>query len=205
RRKELVKKYSCSPTVTNLIPPISQLPLFVFMSALFSHIARGPTPLDDEAFLTLTSLARPDPTGTLPVVLGLMTFANVETAKWFVGAERAARTAAIEERREKEDARVREEGGTIRARLGNVVPSGLRVLSVFRIVVGIMVDGSVLVYWLSSATFGLIQSWVFNWWDARRAARQTLLAAQLPQQNTRRQPSPHFPMPKPKKLKRRVV
>ena len=141
RQKEIFKKYSCSPTLTMLIPAVSQLPLFVFSTALFSSVATRPTPLDDESFLTLTSLARPDPTGTLPVVLGLVTLANVETAGWFVGAERAARTAAIEARQQAQDEKTREAGGIVKPRTKNVVQSSLRALSIVRIVIGIMVDG----------------------------------------------------------------
>ncbi|KAL5530693.1 hypothetical protein ACEPAF_6951 [Sanghuangporus sanghuang] len=178
RQNEIFKKHSCSPRLTMLIPAVSQLPLFVFSTAIFSSIATRPTPLDDESFLTLTSLARSDPTGTLPVVLGLVTLANVETAGWFVGVERAGRTAAIEARRQEEDTKTREAGGIVKPRTKNVVQSSLRMLSIVRIVVGIMVDGSVLVYWLSSATFGLFQSWAFNWWDARRAAQRSRLSTQ---------------------------
>lgn len=124
-----------------LIPAVSQLPLFVFSTGLFSSVATRPSPLDDEEFLTLTSLARPDPTGTLPVALGLVTLANVETARWFIGAERAARTAEIEARQVKEDVRLREEGKVVKLRVRNIAQSTLRGLSVLRIVIAVMVDG----------------------------------------------------------------
>ena len=86
-----------------VLPAITQLPLFIFSTALFSSIATRPTPLDDESFLTLTSLAKSDPTGTLPVALGLTTLANVETAGWLTSAERAARNKELEERQEEEE------------------------------------------------------------------------------------------------------
>ncbi|KAH8113238.1 hypothetical protein DFH11DRAFT_1600910 [Phellopilus nigrolimitatus] len=175
RRRELFVAHSCAPMPTMLVPALTQLPLFVVSTALFSSLAIRPTPLDDEAFLTLTSLARPDSSGALPVALGLVTLANVETGGWFVGAERAARNAQIEEGIAKSAAKRREEGVPVVPRTKDVVQGALRILSVLRIVIGVMVDGSVIVYWLSSATFGLFQSWGFNWWDARRAERRSSL------------------------------
>ncbi|KAI5124938.1 hypothetical protein M0805_007365 [Coniferiporia weirii] len=172
RRQELFAVHSCAPMLTMLVPAVTQLPLFVISTAVFSSLAMRPTPIDDEIFLTLTSLARPDPTGVLPISLGLVTLANVETGGWFVGAERAARTAQIEEEREKANALKREQGVQVLPHTKDVVQGALRLFSVLRIVIGVMVDGSVIVYWLSSATFGLFQSWGFNWWDARRTARR---------------------------------
>lgn len=124
-----------------LVPALSQLPLFVISTALFSSIATRPTPLDDEEFLSLTSLARPDPTGMLPVSLGLVTLANVETGGWFVGTERAARTAAIEARQDELDAKKREEGVVVKPKAKNIIQGSLRLFSVMRIVIGVMVDG----------------------------------------------------------------
>ena len=141
KRKELFKTHSCSPTLTMVLPAITQLPLFIFSTALFSSIATRPTPLDDEEFLTLTSLAKSDPTGTLPVALALPTLANVETAGWLTSAERAARNKELEERQEEEDKKKREEGKVVAPRMKNIVQTTLRGFSIVRIVVGLMVDG----------------------------------------------------------------
>ena len=38
--------------------------------------------MEDESFLTLSCLTNRDPTGALPIILGLITLANVETTRW---------------------------------------------------------------------------------------------------------------------------
>ncbi|THH11476.1 hypothetical protein EW145_g621 [Phellinidium pouzarii] len=191
RRRELFATYSCSPMPTMLVPAITQLPLFVFSTTVSSSLAMRPTPLDDETFLTLTSLARPDSTGMLPIALGLITLANVETGGWFVGAERVARSARIEEERKTLDAQKREQGIPVIPHIKDVVQGSLRLFSVLRIVIGVMVDGSIIVYWLSSATFGLFQSWGFNWWDAHRAAGRKRLSERQSQQSQDATPTSH--------------
>lgn len=130
-----------------LVPALTQLPIFMFSTAFFSSLATRPTPLDDEAFATLTSLAKPDPTGVLPVALGLVTLGNVETAGWFIGAERAARNAEIESQREEANEKKRVKGLPVVPRARDIVQSSLRMLSVLRILFGVMVDGvSLLIY-----------------------------------------------------------
>lgn len=131
----LFKKFKCSPMPTMLVPAITQLPLFVASSIFFGHVAQRPSPLDAESFLTLSSLARPDPTGTLPIALGLITLANVETAQWFVDPDKLASGAKSQQQNEN-----RKDVPTV-PRLKTIVQSSLRGLSVFRIVVATMVDG----------------------------------------------------------------
>lgn len=134
-------EHSCSPWTTTFVPALTQLPLFVFGTAALSALTSRPSPLNDETFLTLTSLAHPDPTGVLPVVLGLVTLANVETANWFIGSERALRNAQLEENRKKADAQRHKEGKVVRLRAKDAVQGSLRGLSVARILIGAMVDG----------------------------------------------------------------
>lgn len=141
RQKQLYAKHSCSPWTTTFVPALTQLPLFVLGTATFSTLTSHPSPLNDESFLILTSLAHPDPTGVLPVALGLLTLANVETAHWFIGSERALRNAQLEERRKKADAARREEGKVVRLRAKDIVQGSLRGLSVLRILIAFMVDG----------------------------------------------------------------
>ena len=123
------------------MPAVTQLPLFVFGTASLSALTSRPSPLSDESFLTLTSLAHPDPTGVLPVILGLVTLANVETANWFIGSERALRNAQLEEQRKKADDALLKEGKVVRVRAKDAVQGSLRILSVARILLGTMVDG----------------------------------------------------------------
>ena len=119
-----------------LIPPITQLPIFVGTSMMLSHTAQPPTVFDSESFLTLTSLAHADPTATLPIALGLITLANVESSHWFVDA------ATRERRAEQEKANAEKKAqGQIVLEPQKIVQSALRVLSVGRILVGLVVPG----------------------------------------------------------------
>ncbi|OCH92940.1 hypothetical protein OBBRIDRAFT_790799 [Obba rivulosa] len=166
RRKELLSKYHCSTLPTMILPPLTQLPLFVGSTIVLSKVAQAPTVLDFESFFTITSLAHPDPTATLPIILGLVTLANVETARWFIGA------GALE--REK---KVAEWTAARRAKGENVIEpkkfiqASLRGLSVARILVAAMVPGSVQIFWVTSAVFGLFQSWILEWWYSRKTDR----------------------------------
>ena len=122
------------------IPIISQIPLFVTSTMFFSNLAHRPTPLDDESFWTLTSMARPDPTATIPIALGLVTLANVETSQWFIGEEKRERTRVAQEAKERREKELESKGNlTLQPR--SIIQGGLRVFSVARIIIGTMVDG----------------------------------------------------------------
>ncbi|KAH9951638.1 60Kd inner membrane protein-domain-containing protein [Amylocystis lapponica] len=166
RRSELFAQHRCSPIPTFLAPPITQLPLFVGLSMALSNASQAPSVFDSESFMTLTSLAHPDPTVTLPIVLGLVTLANVESARWFLSASTLEREKKVAkwtaERRAKGEAVVEPK---------RIIQTSLRVLSIGRILIAAVVPGSIQIYWVTSATFGLIQSWILDWWDARRTQR----------------------------------
>jgi inner membrane protein COX18 len=136
RRKELFARHRCQPWLTMLIPPLTQLPVFVGSSMFLSRLSQPPTAFDSESFLTLTSLAHPDPTAVLPIVLGVVTLANVESSSWFMGA-------AAREREDAEQKRVAEQRaqGRIVLEPRKIVQSGLRFLSVGRILIGAVVPG----------------------------------------------------------------
>lgn len=123
-----------------VLPILTQLPLFAASTMFFSHLAHRPTPLDDESFWTLTSMARPDATATMPIALGLVTLANVETAQWFVGEDKRERAKAAIEASERRDKELEREG-KMRVRPRGIIQGGLRVFSVARIIIGTMVDG----------------------------------------------------------------
>ncbi|KAI0304222.1 hypothetical protein BC826DRAFT_982140 [Russula brevipes] len=154
RRKELFAQHRCHPWPTMLIPPLTQLPLFVGSSLFFSRLAQPPTPLDAETILTLTSLAHPDPAAVVPIALGLITLANVESSRWFIGP--AAREQ--EEVKEKRNAEKRAGGSSFWSRR--------RFCS---LVLGCC---PVVLYWISSATFGLLQTWIFDYWESQRSIRR---------------------------------
>ncbi|CCM03167.1 uncharacterized protein FIBRA_05289 [Fibroporia radiculosa] len=163
RRTELLKTHRCSSFLTMLVPPLTQLPLFVGFSLVLNNASQSPSVLDSESFLTLTSLSHSDPTATLPIVLGLITLANVETARWFAGAAALEREKKVE----KWAADRRAKGETV-VEPRKVVQASLRALSVARILIASVVPGSIQVYWVVSAGFGLVQSWTLDWWHARR-------------------------------------
>lgn len=167
-----------------LTPAITQLPLFVGFTMILSRASHSPSVLDSEAFLTLTSLTYPDPTHTLPIVLGLITLANVDSARWFA-------SEAVTQRQAKADewvAQRRAKGETV-LQPGRIIQSSLRSLAVGRIIIAALVPGvgppssadpafthescqSIQIFWVTSAAFGLVQSWVLDWWYARRTRRQ---------------------------------
>lgn len=119
-----------------LVPPISQLPLFVGMSMTLGRASTSPTVLDSESFLTLTSLSHGDPTLTLPIALGVITFANVDASRWFMTPEAVAR-----ERRVAEQNAQRRAAGEIVYQPRKIVQNTLRVASVGRILIAALVPG----------------------------------------------------------------
>ncbi|KAI0771571.1 60Kd inner membrane protein-domain-containing protein [Trametes elegans] len=175
RRKELLSKYKCSPIPTIAAPIVTQLPLFVGTSMVLSAASRAPTVLDSEAFFTLTSLAHPDATLTLPIMLGFITLANVESARWFVSAEVLEREQKVAQWTAERRAR-----GERILEPRRIYQSSLRVMSVARILIAAMVPGSVQLYWVTSATFGLLQSWALDYWDMRRRKRQAIAGKEPP-------------------------
>ncbi|KAI0638135.1 60Kd inner membrane protein-domain-containing protein [Trametes polyzona] len=169
RRKALLAEHHCSPTPTIAMPIVTQLPLFVGTSMVLSHASAAPTVLDSEAFFTLTSLSHADSTLTLPILLGMITLANVESSRWFVSAEVLER----EQRVARWTAERRARGEQV-LEPRKIYQSALRIMSVGRILIAAMVPGSIQLYWVTSATFGLFQSWILDYWDMRRRKRSAI-------------------------------
>jgi len=167
RRKELLSKHGVSPMLTMAVPALTQLPVFVISSMVFSRLTQPPSVLDSESFLTLTSLLNPDPTAAIPILIGMITLANAESAKWFISDTQKS----LQEKVEKRNAEKRAQGHTV-VEPKNIVQNGLRVMSVGRILIAAMVPGAVEVYWLASASFGLVQTWIFDWMSYRRDRKQ---------------------------------
>ena len=118
------------------IPALTQLPVFVFSSLVVSRLTQPPSVLDSEMFLTLTSLVNPDPTAVIPVLIGMITFANVESAKWFISDAQKSRQDKVE----KWNAEKRAQGDTV-IEPKKIVQNALRVMSVGRILIAAMVPG----------------------------------------------------------------
>lgn len=115
---------------------MSQLPLFVSTSMVLSHLSQTPTPFDSESFLTLNNLSNVDPTTALPIVLGFLTLANVESSGWFMTEAQLERKALADAKYIKKV----EEGGSP-LELNRVIKTGLRVASVGRVIIAAMVPG----------------------------------------------------------------
>lgn len=135
-RNELYANHRCRPWITMLVPPLTQLPLFVGSSMFLSRISQPPTVFDSESFLTLTSLSHADPTATLPIALGIITLANVESSRWFI-------SEAVKEKEELKQKSLSEKRaqGHIVLEPQKIVQSGLRILSVGRILISALVPG----------------------------------------------------------------
>ena len=103
---------------------------------MFARLTQSPSVLDSETFLTLTSLVNPDPTAAIPILIGLITFANAESAKWFITDARKNR----QEKVEKWNAEKRARGHTV-VEPTKIVQNGLRVMSVGRILIAAVVPG----------------------------------------------------------------
>lgn len=136
RSKELYKEHSCTPTPTALIPVVVQAPLFLLFSWVYREAAQIPTPLDSESFLSLTSLNHVDPTGFLPIALGIITLVNVESATWYMSPAEAERRAQVQEW-----VRARRLRGEIVWQPMKTVRPVIRGLSVVRIIVAATVPG----------------------------------------------------------------
>ncbi|KAK7470529.1 hypothetical protein VKT23_001954 [Stygiomarasmius scandens] len=175
REKELANEYKCRPLVTSLASPLSQAPIFILITTVLNNLARNPAScFDSESFLTLTTLMHPDETMALPVVLGLLTMANVEASTWVLTPAEKQQLAE----REAKSKEISAKDGTRRVRFQSIFKSGMRGLAVARIGLGAIAPGAVTVYWVTSAAFGLFQTWLMNWLDVRR--RRAFQAAHPP-------------------------
>lgn len=119
-----------------LTPALTQMPIFILTSIVLGRISQPPTPFDSESFLTLTTLAHSDPTMTLPIVLGIITMANVESSRWSMTQAELDREKKVKDW----NADKRAQGHLI-VEPKKYVQSTLRLLSVGRILIGALVPG----------------------------------------------------------------
>ncbi|KZW03770.1 hypothetical protein EXIGLDRAFT_758096 [Exidia glandulosa HHB12029] len=160
RQKELFKALDCAPMKIMVIAGLSQLAVFLPLTFVFGAAAMPPTPLDSEAFLTLTALTHPDATYVMPIALGMVTMATADSTRWFLSPEKMLERLERDERA-REAAQKRK---LFKISPGSFVGSFMRSSAIFRIIIGMVAPGSVLTYWLASATFGLFQAWGLQWW-----------------------------------------
>ena len=106
---------------------------------VLGRLSVDPTPFDSESFATLSTLAHPDPTMTLPILLGILTMANVESSSWVMTAAERERTRQIQEVNDKKSAELGNKARIIQPQ--KIVKTTLRFLSVVRIIVAAMTPG----------------------------------------------------------------
>ncbi|KAJ7507917.1 60Kd inner membrane protein-domain-containing protein [Mycena galericulata] len=163
-RKRLLVKHNCHPLLSVVASPATQLPVFFIMSVMFNRLARDPTPFDSEAFLSLTALSHPDPTWSMPIILGMVTMANVELNHWFFSAVNKARM-------DKPAQQAADGKPLIQPR--SVLRTALNAFSVLRIILAAFSPGSVVLYWTTSATCGLLQTWIMERIPSTQTVRVT--------------------------------
>jgi inner membrane protein COX18 len=142
RSKQLYKEHNCRPLPSIIVPPLSQLPFFFITTIVLGKLSLDPTPFDSESFLTLTTLAHPDSTLTLPIILGILTMANVESGNWVMNAAEREHARLTEERNAKRIA----EGGKPNIEPRKVLRTVLRSLSVGRILLASITPGVVFLF-----------------------------------------------------------
>ncbi|KAG9126473.1 hypothetical protein FRC07_003289 [Ceratobasidium sp. 392] len=157
--KELNKIHRCSPLPTMIAPFAVHAPLFILATASFRQAAIMHTapmnPLASESFLTLPSLAHVDPTGVLPIAVGLLMFSNIELGRLSRPAKQVAPAL---------DTSTRETPATEPPRVSSLVAAlenGLRGASILFIWVAMQSPGAVVLYWLTSASYTLIERMLF--------------------------------------------
>lgn len=87
--------------------------------------------------MTLTTLAHPDPTMTFPILLGVITMANVESSNWVMNAAERERSREIEEKNDI----IRAQGGQTTVKPKNFLKPSMRILSILRILVAATTPG----------------------------------------------------------------
>ena len=103
---------------------------------MLNRASLPPTVLDSESFLTITSLSHGDPTGTMPILLGVLTFANVEASRFFMTPEARQREQQVAEW----TAKRRASGETV-IEPRKIFQTTLRIASLGRILIALMVPG----------------------------------------------------------------
>ncbi|KAJ1308415.1 hypothetical protein OPQ81_004120 [Rhizoctonia solani] len=162
--KQLNKLHRCSPIPTMIVPFAVHAPLFIMATASFRHAAlmsyAPMNPLASESFLTLPSLAQVDPTGVLPIALGLIMFSNIELGKLSRPSKLTKPSTpnnAASKPGSEDNALEPPKMSTIIAAFEN----GLRVVSILFIWIAMQAPGSVVLYWLTSASYTFLERLFF--------------------------------------------
>ena len=103
---------------------------------IFGRASTPPTVLDSESFFTLTSLAHSDPTATVPILIGILTFANIDASRWLMSKESRLREQPVAAWTTK-----RRAAGETVLEPKKIFQTTLRIASVGRILIALMVPG----------------------------------------------------------------
>lgn len=141
--------------------------------------ARG---IEGEALQKLTQIQGPtlyerDKTMFGPIGLGMLTFVNVELGQWLrkplIEAPTARMPKEDETQRDSEKREAREKKASLASLRSTVLGNTLRAASIAFVVVASQAPAGLSIYWLSSATYTLIQNSIFAIIDQNRSAART--------------------------------
>ncbi|CAE6534370.1 unnamed protein product [Rhizoctonia solani] len=142
-----------------ILPFAVHAPLFIMATASFRHAAlmsHVPTnPLASESFLTLPSLAQVDPTGMLPIAVGLIMFSNIELGK--LSRPSKANSTPNDVTLSNSTSKAPEEKALAeQPKMSTIISAfenGLRGVSILFIWIAMQAPGAVVIYWLTSASY----------------------------------------------------
>jgi mitochondrial inner membrane protein COX18 len=145
RRRQLYSHFNLGALHTVVLPAAVQLATFIPMTYLFLYTAMPPTPLDSESFLHLTTLTHYDPSNILPVAIGILNMANVDSHRWMLQPTRFKEQRQVEQN--VVQAQLSRGGPSQKAkyelkfRPSGIMASAARCLSVLRIIVAMQMPG----------------------------------------------------------------
>ncbi|KAG8699740.1 hypothetical protein FRC11_013511 [Ceratobasidium sp. 423] len=123
-------------------------------------------PLASESFLTLPSFSQVDPTGVLPIAIGLIMFSNIELGR-LSRPSRAPKPTPGNDSLAKSapnNAASEEKALTELPRMSMIIgafENGLRGVSILFIWIAMQAPGSVVLYWLTSALYTSLERLYF--------------------------------------------
>ncbi|ONH69728.1 Mitochondrial inner membrane protein COX18 [Cyberlindnera fabianii] len=152
RQQALFKDHGCEMW-KNMLLPVMQIPIWIALSATFRELSGftdvSASPLDPtltlEGIKFATDLSIADPTGILPIALGTLMITNVE---WNYANYQLTRTSVSRSKRI-----------TPQESLLNLARFG----AVFLMAISTQAPAALVLYWISSNLFSLLQNMVFGY------------------------------------------
>ncbi|KIY49294.1 hypothetical protein FISHEDRAFT_26568, partial [Fistulina hepatica ATCC 64428] len=164
-REKIIAKYHCSPGVAMFASPAIQLPVFAFTSVMLTRLSTAESPFATESLGSLSeatgmlaSLAAPDASMILPVLVGMLTMANIETSTWVMNAAEREH----ERKLKVYNTRKRQLAGEHAVSLRDLIKPTLRCWSVLRMALAALAPGSVVVYWAAHTVLVLLQNFILS-------------------------------------------